>query len=163
MIYTVNSYGGYEHSGENKILSPQETLDQALSLEHEFLVGIVPDTRDTQLGPISDMKREGASEGFVAEMTQGGVLFDPETGNAKVVAFTLDIAGQTSSGEIWLSDSDVLRTSEEVTLGTPQDASAEDDGETPESVVSIAGIAMPAMGKLLVVQMIPEPTQGQEQ
>ncbi len=158
MIFTVNSYGGYQHSGEHKLLNPHETLEQVHSLEHKGVVGIVPNTEETQLGPFSDMDKERSKEGFVAEFTQGGVLVDPETGKAKVVAFTIDVSGQSESGEIWLSSHDVLRKSEEVWLDPGQGSSTEvEDGEeAPEGVASIAGIAMPAMGKLLVVQMVPE-------
>jgi hypothetical protein len=164
MIYAVNSYSGYEHGGENKLLSPAATLEQAHALKWHGLVGAVPNTRETQLGPFSDMNKDGAQEGFAAEFTQGGVLFDPETGRANVVAFTIDVVGQDGAGEIWFSSSDVLRKSEAVWLDPNSGSLAEieDDDEGTRQTATVAGIAMPAMGKLLVVQMIPEaPTEVQ--
>lgn len=163
MIFAVNSYGGYQHSGENKLLSPHETLEQAHSLEYEGVMGIVPSSGKTQIGPFTDVDRDRTRDGFVAEFTQGGVLVDPKTGKADVVAYTIDVAGEDGSGEIYFSDSDRLRESERVTLGLnngSSSAEAADGEETPENVVSIAGIAMPAMEKLLVVQLIPELPQG---
>jgi hypothetical protein len=162
MIYAINSYDGYQHSSESKILGPDETLKQAHLLKHLGLVGIVPNERGTQIGPFSDMNRDGAKEGFVAEFTQAGVLVEPETGRANVVAFTIDVFGEDDSGEIWLSGSDVLRKSEGVWLNPNNDPSTEVEGsrEALQDTASIAGVAMPAMGKLLVVQMIPELSQA---
>jgi hypothetical protein len=160
MIYVVNSYVGYEHSGESKLLSPHETLEQAHLLEPEGVLGIVPFEGKDQIGPITDIDKDNSEEGFVAEVTQAGVLVDPDTGKANVVAFTLDIAGEDDSGQIYFSDSDKLRISEEVTLDpTNNDSStaeASNSDTAPENVASIAGIALPASKKLLVVQMIPE-------
>lgn len=162
MIFAVNSYGGYHHSGEDKLLDPHETLEQAHLLEYEGVLGIVPSSGETQIGPITDVDRDRARDGFVAEFTQAGVLVDSKTGRANVVAFTIDVAGENNSG-IYFSDNDRLRKSEEVTLDPNNGSSSSetaDNGEAPERIVSVAGIAMPAMGKLLVVQMIPKLPQG---
>lgn len=165
MVFAVNSYGGYQHSGENKLLSPHEALERAHSLEDEgVFIGAVPLDGRTQIGPISDVNKDGSRNGFVAELTQGGVLFDPSTGKAEVVAFTLDIAIEDErTDELVFSGSDVLRASEQIILGPNNGSSAdeaEDGEEIPENVASVAGIAMPATQKLLMVQMIPELPQG---
>jgi hypothetical protein len=167
MIFVINSYAGYEHKGENKLLSPHETLELASSLEHESVEGVVPFNGQTQIGPITDVNEDDRKEGFVAEFTQGGVLVDPKTGKATVVAYTIDVAGKDDSGEIYFSDRDEVRHSEEITLDPTNRSSAPEkaDGEeatdeTPENIASIAGIAMPATKKLLVVQMIPELSQN---
>lgn len=165
MIFTINTYDGYHHEGDSKLLDAQATLEQACVLEHAGLVGFVPHAGETQTKPFTDVDRDRSREGFVAEITQAGVLVDPEAGKATVTACTIDLAQQYDSGEIYFSSSDELRSSEEVTLdpeGASDEAKTEatDSEEPSRTFATIAGIAMPATKRLLVVQMAPDQQQG---